>query len=260
MTLERVVIVTGASRGIGAATARSLGAFGAGVTVVARGTGALERVAAQVAHAGGDPVVVAVDVTEPTAARTIVDATLERWGRIDGVVNNAATVEPMQRAHALDTAAWQATFLLNAAAPAALTGAALPALRATAGRVVNLSSTAAALAIAGLGPYCASKAALAHLTRVLAIEEPGVTAVNVQPGPVDTEMHVSLRADPNRSLEAKRHALYERLLADGELRTADVPGRAIAWLALFAPASWTGLEVQHDDARITAALSGDAPS
>lgn len=253
MSDQPVVIVTGASRGIGAATAHALGAVGAAVVLVAREAVALEETAQRVKAAAGDALVVVADVAQPDAAIRIVAAAEGAWGRIDAVVNNAATLEPMRRLHAVGIDAWQRVLTVNVGAPAALTAAALPALRLAGGRVLNLSSTAAHLPIAGLGPYCVSKAALAHLTRVLAIEEPSVTVVSVQPGAVDTGMHVSLRADPHDALEAERQQLYERLRDDGALLDPSVPGEAIAWLALNAPPEWSGGEVGVDDPRIPGA-------
>jgi NAD(P)-dependent dehydrogenase (short-subunit alcohol dehydrogenase family) len=194
--------------------------------------------------------VVVADLAQPEAAQEIVKSTTGTWGRIDAVVNNAATLEPMRRLHAVDMAAWQQVLLVNVAAPAALTATALPFLRSARGRVVSLSSTAAQLAIAGLGPYCVSKAALAHWTRVMALEEPGLTVLTVQPGPVDTGMHVTLRADPAGALDAGRHDLYHRLQAEGQLQPPAVPAAGIAWLALHAPREWSGQDVAHDDPRI----------
>jgi NAD(P)-dependent dehydrogenase (short-subunit alcohol dehydrogenase family) len=250
MSQRPVVIVTGASRGIGAATTQALGASGAAVVMVARSAPALEEIAQLVKAAGGDAVVVEADVAHPDAPDRIVAAAEGTWGRIDAVVNNAATLEPMRRLHAVDVATWQQVLLLNVAAPAALTAAALPLLRLAKGRVISLSSTAAHLAIAGLGPYCVSKAALVHWTRVLAVEEPAVTALTVQPGTVDTGMHVTLRTDPEGALEAGRRELYQRLLTEDRLRPPAVPAKGIAWLALYAPLEWSGEDVTHDDPRI----------
>lgn len=111
--------------------------------------------------------------------------------------------------------------------------------------MVNVLSTAAHVPIAGLSAYGSAKAGLHLLTATLAVEEPGVTAVSVQPGPADTGMHVALRAGGD-ALEPERLRLYHELAAQRQLRSPDVPGRVIAWLALAAPPDWSGRELEHD--------------
>jgi len=241
-----VVVVTGASRGVGAAAATWLARAGAAVTVVARSADDLARTAAGVTAAGGAVEVVAADLFSPGAAALVVDRTLARWGGIDALVNNAAVIEPITRVGSVDMDEWERTVTVDLVVPVRLAVAALPALRERGGRLINLTSTAAHLPLAGLSAYCAAKAGLAMVTRVLALEEPAVTSIAVQPGPVDTGMHVSLRAD-NDALDPDRAAYYRQLPAAGALRPPDVPGRALAWLALAAPPAWSGREMEHDD-------------
>ena len=247
-------IVTGASRGIGAATARWLAAGGARVTLVARNEDGLRATAAAIAAAGGEAQVQPADLTDAAAAGAVVAAAFGRWGRLDAVVNNAAQIEPIARIATVELAAWTQTITVDLLAPLALTQAAIAHLRASRGRVLNLVSTAAHLPLAGLSAYCCGKAALHMLTRVLAAEEPDITALSVQPGPVDTDMHVALRAETD-ALDPERLAYYRSLPQQNQLRSADVPGRSLAWLALAAPAAWSGREIDHDDPEVTDAAT-----
>jgi NAD(P)-dependent dehydrogenase (short-subunit alcohol dehydrogenase family) len=123
-------------------------------------------------------------------------------------------------------------------------------LKATRGRIVNVSSGAANVALAAAGAYCAAKAALTHLTRVLALEEPRVTSVSVRPGVVDTRMQDILRNEGPRVMPAEQAGYYVDLKHQGELEPAEIPGRAIAWLALHAPPAWSGEFLNYDDPRI----------
>ena len=244
-----VVIVTGASRGVGASTAAWLGRAGAAVTVVARSADHLARVAESIVAAGGEVETVPADLTERGAPASVVERTVARWGGVDALVNNAARIEPIVRVADVDVDDWERTLALDLVVPVRIVQAALPALRESGGRVINIVSTAANLPLAGLSAYCVAKTGLAMLTRVLALEEPGVTTISAQPGPVDTGMHVALRAD-NDALDPARSAYYRELQEQGALRPPALPGRSLAWLALAAPPEWTGREMEHDETEI----------
>lgn len=245
------VLVTGASRGIGAAAARWLALAGARVTVVARSGGPLRSLVDTIAAEGGRAHALVADLAEPDAAGQVVQAAVDTWGGVDALVNNAALVAPIARVGAVDPGDWARTVAVDLLAPLALIRAALPHLRARRGRVVNVVSTAAHLPLAGLSAYCCAKAGLLMLTRVLAAEEPQVTVLAVQPGPVDTDMQGALR-DGGEALDAERLAYYQSLQEQGELRSADVPGKALAWLAWASPPAWSGREIAHDDPEVTA--------
>lgn len=236
------VIVTGASRGIGAATAAWLGVAGSSVTLVARDPRALQLSADEVHARGGRALCLTTDLTRPGAVNDIVTRAIEQWGRIDAVINNAATLGPIARIADADPDALAAALHLNLIAPFSLVGASLKELRRSKGRVLNLSSTAAHTPIAGLAAYCVAKSALDRLTRVLAEEEPDITAVSVQPGSVDTGMHVALRTAT--ALGTERHRMYIDLQKEGRLLQPEMPGRVLAWIALKAPPAWSGTEIE----------------
>jgi ketoreductase RED2 len=181
-----VVVITGSSSGIGEATARAFAATGAGVVInsstsVAQG----EAVAASLP----DACYVQGDITDAAAAQRLIDAALERWGRLDILVNNAGTTALIPH-HDLEAATidvWRRIFEVNVFGTWTVTMAAMPALREAKGSVVNVASIAGLRPTGSSIPYAASKAALNHMTVLLAkVVGPDVRVNAVAPGLVDT--------------------------------------------------------------------------
>jgi NAD(P)-dependent dehydrogenase (short-subunit alcohol dehydrogenase family) len=184
-----VAIVTGASRGIGAATAVRLAADGYVVVLAARGVEKLAGVAAMIAAAGGSSVTVPTDLGDLDAVDALAQLAADRFGRIDVVVNNAGLLPEARRAERITRQEWSRVHNLNLTAPVHL------ACRAKAHMgpgsvVVNVSSTAAHFPSVGLIHYNTSKAGLTMATRCLALEwaRDGVRVVTVAPGKVDTDL------------------------------------------------------------------------
>lgn len=246
-----VVIVTGASRGLGAAIARWLAKAGAAVTLMARSEENLKQVAADVRRLGGSPLVVAADVSDVDACRLAVQTTLEEFGRIDALVNNAGVVQPLAPIAETNPEDWRRNIEVNLFASYYLVRATISNLREHKGRIVNVSSGAANLALATVSAYCTGKAALNHFTRVLAAEEPSVTALTVRPGVVDTDMQAVLRSEADNSIPAEQMDYYRQLKERGELEPPEIPARAIAWLALYAPREFSGRFLDYDDPGIS---------
>ncbi len=186
---KRVALVTGASSGIGRAAAVRLAADGFRVALVARRAGRLQDVAAGI---GADAFAITADLTEDGAPQHVVDATVERFGSLDVLVN-AAGILVAGSIESTSLPAWDQTMAANLRVPFALMAAATPHLIATKGNVVNVSSVTGLRAFPGILAYCVSKAGLDQLTRCAALELAGkgvrVNAVN--PGVVVTEAHVS---------------------------------------------------------------------
>jgi ketoreductase RED2 len=181
-----VVLVTGSSSGIGAATARAFAARGAGVVVNSRNTVAEgEALAAELP----DACYVQGDITDPDAARRLVEAATQRWGRLDTLVNNAGTtaVIPHHDLEAATVDVWRRIFEVNVFGTWSMTLAALPELRRAKGSVINVASVAGIRPTGSSIPYAASKAALNHLTVLLAkVVGPDVRVNAVAPGLIDT--------------------------------------------------------------------------
>ena len=251
MNQTPVVIVTGASRGLGAAVARWLAKAGAGITLVARSDGDLNRVAEDIVRQGGEPLVFGADVSDYDACRRAVARTLDRFGRIDSLVNNAGIVQPIAAIASSDPASWRYNIDVNLIGPFNLIQAAVSYLRKQNGRIVNVSSGAANLALENVSAYCTAKAALNHFTRVLAAEESALTALTVRPGVVDTAMQSYIRREGPKAMPAEQVAYYQQLKDHEQLEPPEIPARSIAWLALHAPRQFSGQFFDYDDLRIS---------
>src|SRR5574341_1248708 len=199
---DRVAIITGASRGLGRAIAREFAGRGARLVLVARGEADLRSAAEDTARAT-DVLAIAADVSED--AERIAAAALDRFGRVDVLVNNASEIGPSPMP-ALEAYPWDALLQVlrtNAVAPLHLTQLLLPQMKARReGVIINVTSDAGVVAYPGWGGYGASKAALEHLSRVLAaeLEGSGVRVYVVDPGDMNTEMH--RQAEPGACLRA----------------------------------------------------------
>jgi ketoreductase RED2 len=181
-----VVAVTGSSSGIGEATARAFAAAGASVLVNSgRSVAEGEAVAASLP----DALYVQGDITDPAVPGRLVEAALERWGRLDTLVNNAGTTEviPHHDLQAASVDVWRRIFEVNVFGTWSMTVAAMDALRAARGSVVNVASVAGVRPTGSSIPYAASKATLNHLTVLLAkVVGPEVRVNAVAPGLIDT--------------------------------------------------------------------------
>jgi len=246
-----VVIVTGASRGLGAAVARWLAKVQAAVTLVARSEEKLKNVATEVRYLGGRPLVVTADVSNYEACRSVVELTLSRFGQIDALVNNAGIVQPISPVSRADPDIWRYNIEVNLLGPFNLIRAALSSVCRQRGRIVNISSGAASRVLKNASAYCAAKAALNHFTRVLAEENSELTAVTVRPGVVDTDMQAFIRNEGAKVMSDEQVAYYRQLKDNGELEPPEVPARSVTWLALYAPPKFSGQFFDYDDPRIT---------
>ena len=204
-------VVTGASRGIGREVAERLCAEGASVLLVARGQEDLDRALAGCRGAEG----LALDVTDPAAAESIVAAAEERFGKLDVVVNNAGTARWRSLEEVPDSD-WQAAWELNVMAPMRLMRAAIPGMRERGwGRVVNVSSTAGKRPSAMMPEYSVAKAAQLSLSRLFADQHAsdGVLINAVAPGPTRSELWMGTGGLLDQSREAAGHDSREEALA-----------------------------------------------
>lgn len=180
-------LVTGAGRGIGRAVALALGRAGAAVTLVARTASELESLADEMRAAGGRALVHAGDVCDPHLPAAALAAAFEAHGRVQILVNNAGVGASSALAETSDET-WERVLGTNLTAVFRLTRAALPQLTAGGGHIFMISSLAGQNAIANMSAYCASKAALDHLSACLMLEvrQLGVKVTALAPGSVDT--------------------------------------------------------------------------
>lgn len=185
----RTALVTGGAGGIGLAIARQLAEGGARVVLVDLERQALDAAAASLAEPRHH-LALAVDVTRPAGVEQAVATVLEATGRIDILVNSAG-VALLEPAGEVSEAAWERTLAVNLTAPLLLAQAVAPAMRRQRhGRIINLASQASVVALRRHAAYCASKAGLVGLTRVLALEwaTDGITVNAISPTVVDTPL------------------------------------------------------------------------
>jgi 3-oxoacyl-[acyl-carrier protein] reductase len=223
----KVAIVTGSSSGIGAACAQELGKRGWAV-VVNYSKNAAE--AQKVVEQCKDAIAVQADVGEDSDCRRLAQAALDKWGRIDALVNNAGTTKFVKHSdlEGLQAEDFLRIYRLNVVGPFQMTRACAPALKAAKGAVVNISSVASLLGTGSSVAYAASKAALNALSLSLARTLAPEVRVNVvAPGYVDTPwQHAMLGADKARAA-AERYASFVPL--KDYARPADVAD-TVAWL------------------------------
>lgn len=238
----KAALITGASRGIGAATARIFAEAGAGVVLAARSTGEIEALAAEIRASGGRAVAVACDVADCDAVEQAAAACVAEFGALDFLVNNAGLIDPI--GHIEDLAPEDFGRVIDVNVKGVFHGmkAALPRMKAQGGGViVNISSGAATNPLEGWSHYCASKAAALMLTRMGAKElgpESPVRVVGLSPGTVATDMQVNIKAsgmNPVSALDWSDHI------------PADWPARAIAWLCGPEAAEFHGVDVSLRD-------------
>ena len=241
----KVVVITGASRGIGAAAARVFVAAGAKVALLARSADDIEALARDL---GGDAVAVVCDVADPVSVDAAVAAVLARWGRIDVLINNAGVIDPIARLADADPVLWARAIDVNLKGVFFGIRAALPIMRAQGGgTILTVSSGAAHAPLEGWSAYCASKAGAAMLTRAAHLEEAaqGLRIMGLSPGTVATGMQAAIRAsgvNPVSQLDPAVHI------------PADWPARALLWMCSPAADGYLGQEISLRDAEIRQAV------
>ncbi|WP_417475394.1 SDR family oxidoreductase [Leisingera sp.] len=234
----KTVVITGASRGIGADAARQFAAAGANLALLARSAEALDDLAAEI---GGNVLVAACDVSDHAAVTEALGKAHQRFGSLDVLINNAGVIEPIARLEDTDPAAWAKLIDIN------LTGvfngirAALPLMKpAGGGTIITVSSGAAHNALEGWSAYCSSKAGAAMLTRALDLEERanGIRAMGLSPGTVATQMQRDIKAsgiNPVSELDWEDHI------------PAEWPARALLWMCTADADDHIGQEISLRD-------------
>lgn len=232
----KTVIVTGASRGIGKATARHFAALGAHVVLAARDADSISSIAAELNGDGLSVCARPTDVADAARVKSLIDATVDETGRIDLMVNNAGLIDPIARLGESDPEAWGHIVDVNLKGVYHGLRYALPVMVAQGGgTVVNISSGAATSALEGWSHYCSTKAAVLSLTRVADREYRGrgVRVIGLSPGTVATRMQEQIRTsgiNPVSQLDWAAHI------------PAEWVAQAIEWLTTAAADAYRGTD------------------
>lgn len=238
---SKTAVITGASRGIGAATARHFAAEGANVVLAARSKSEIETIAEEIRASGGSAAAIACDVSQFDDVEAAMALADKAFGGVDFLINNAGVIDPISRLESSDPEGWAQAIDINVKGVYYGLRAALPRMQAAgAGVIVNISSGAATSALEGWSHYNASKAAVLSITRTADKELNGgpVRIVGLSPGTVATEMQVLIKAsgiNPVSQLDPSVHI------------PADWPAKAIGWLCGPDGAEFRGDDVSLRD-------------
>jgi NADP-dependent 3-hydroxy acid dehydrogenase YdfG len=219
----KTALVTGASSGIGRGAAVALAEAGARVALVARRAGRLKDLAARIEASGGQALVCPADITDEAEATRVVEDAAGHFGGLDILVNAAGMTQTGQVENG-DLADWRYVFELNFWAGLYMSRAAIPALKAGGGDIVNISSTAGRRPVgATFGPYAASKFALTAFTESLRAEvtQAGIRVSIIEPGATATEVHAAIKDDNVREF-TRQH-----LQKDGALQPEDIAAAVV---------------------------------
>ena len=254
MRLEnKTVIITGAGQGIGAATALRMAREGAKVVLAARRLNLLEAVVAEIEAAGGTAMACSCDVSDEVSVKELVAATVQAYGKLDIVVNNAVLMVPgMLADHS--TKAWHQNFRVSLDGAMFLMRESFSQLRANGGAVVNVASVCGLLGSTGTAGYSAAKAGMIALSRNAAIEwgGQGVRVNTVIPGVFLTPPTLGLMPD------AKSQASTAQSLPLGRIGDPLECANAILFLASDEASYITGAELVVDGGRTAELITGAA--
>ncbi|KAF2144862.1 uncharacterized protein K452DRAFT_265283 [Aplosporella prunicola CBS 121167] len=240
----KVIVLTGASRGIGLSMAQFLLQKQCRLVVVARSKEPLDRLRADYP----DQVqVLSGDLSDFSIGARATALAIDTWGRVDGLLINHGVLEPVKQVRDANADDWRKAFDINLFSAVALVQAALPALRASKGNVVLVSSGAAVTSYTGWGAYGATKAALNHFAQTLAVEEPDITTLSIRPGVVDTSMQDNIRGVHLEHMSKSDAEKFVGLKQNGGLLKPEQPGNVMARLVLDAPKELSGKFLSWND-------------
>lgn len=237
----KTVVITGAGRGIGAATAVAMAEAGASLFLLSRSAEGITQLATRLRKTGVAAEAMTCDVAEFSQVQAALTRAREVLGKVDVLINNAGVIDPIGPLAASEPGAWDDAIDINLKGVYHGLRAALPIMRAQrSGTIVNLSSGAAHNPLEGWSQYCAAKAATDMLTRCAHLENKGrgIRIFSLSPGTVATDMQRRIKAsgiNPVSQMDFAQHAPPE------------VPARALVWLCTEAAAEFAGQEISLRD-------------
>ena len=237
----KTVVITGASRGIGAAAAREFAAAGANVALLSRGEDAIATLAGEI---GDRAIAIPCDVSRYWEVATAVDACVGHFGTLDVLVGNAGVIEPISHIWGADPEAWSSAIDVNLKGVFHGIRAALPGMiERGGGTIITVSSGAAHNPVEAWSHYCASKAGAAMLTRCVHLEAhgKGIRAMGLSPGTVATQMQRDIKAsgiNPVSQLDWTAHI------------SPDWPAKTLVWMCSADADAFVGEEISLRDEAI----------
>jgi len=229
----KVVLVTGGGRGIGRATALAFAAAGAKVAIASRTAKELSATVRAMRAAGGQGLSVPTDISAARSVAALVRTVAQKLGPVDVLINNAGLLEPIGPIWATRTTAWRKNVRVNLEGVYLCARAVLPAMiQRQHGTIINVSSGAARSPRFGWSAYCAGKAGVDQLTRVMALEleQYHINVNGLYPGTSDTRMQELIRAAPDEAMGGDVQVFRDRH-THGLNLSPDAPARLIVWLA-----------------------------
>ena len=234
----KTVVITGASRGIGAEAARVFAAAGANVALIARGSDAIEKLATEI---GEQAIALTCDVASYASVEDAIAKAKETFGSVDILINNAGVIEPISHLASADPDEWGTVIDINLKGVFNGMRAVLPIMIASGGgSILTISSGAAHGPVEAWSHYCASKAAVKMLTECVHKENgaDGIRAIGLSPGTVATQMQIEIKAsgiNPVSQLDWDVHI------------PADWPARALLWMCGLDADQYCGQELSLRD-------------
>jgi NAD(P)-dependent dehydrogenase (short-subunit alcohol dehydrogenase family) len=190
------------------------------------------------------------DISDYGVCQTIVRQAVQSFGRIDAVINNAGIIGPLSLVADLPAEEWKRTLEVNLLGPVWLCREAVPYLRQTNGRVLNISSGVAVHPTPIASAYGSAKAALLHFSKVLSMEEPTLTVISFYPGEVDTPMQAEIREKGRVQPFEGIHDFFIEQYEQKRLLTPEQSALATVTLALASPHEWTGEFIRYEEERV----------
>ena len=264
---SQVAVITGSGRGIGRAIALAYAREGAKLALAARSETELQETVSAVSELGAEAIAVRTDVTSQEDTERLAHRVVERFGRIDVLVNNAGNSGPVGPLHVNDIADWVNTINVNLTGTFLVCRAVIPVmLERSEGKIINLSGVGATNAWSNMSAYCSSKAAVVRLTEVLAqeLDGKGITVNALGPGSVHTSMWDRMTEQAAQAGADFIHQLGLRVTSGGGASIDECAELAV-WLASSESGALTGrlISAATDDfrglpLRIAEIMAGDA--